>query len=471
MSDEPIRITRGQGGEVDVEGPVDGFAASVLKRARFETYPTLRGVWIRLPFDLGRTWENEHATWAAEMLAAARYSVDLDPDLRAVPPTVSAPSAPRRTKTAMTAQPAPAGTPRRQRRCPSDSTQRPAALTPSAAISLHLSSDHTIVALPSGERHQWAITALELAGFAREHRDEAHRLSLDDHASAREALTRLHQTAQDCQAKVITSERPYFGDVARAVAQALPGQWDVSIEHYPDGTLPSDLLDWVWETSPVLSTLTNYRAPGAAILRDGGGTELLLAERAWDGRYLIGTLLPSPDHLNIVGEAAPRTVIAATAREAVADLRSRLLPEFEQLVHLARIREVQEDLDWAQRAEPGTVDAAELDAAVDRFLTHAPYLIAATRRAAVKPLAASETAILVRFETLLSRAPSEVGAQAAPAQGRPDEALVLWIEDGQDLLDAVRTATVSPAGEPSRPAVTTAVPPKPPAAVSAARTR
>lgn len=116
MSDEPIRITRGQGSEVDVEGPVDGFAASVLKRAGFDTYPTLRGVWIRLPFDLGRIWENEHATWAAEMLTAARYSVDLDPALRATPPAASAPSAPRRTKTAMTTQSAPAGTPRRQRR-------------------------------------------------------------------------------------------------------------------------------------------------------------------------------------------------------------------------------------------------------------------------------------------------------------------------------------------------------------------
>ncbi|MFE7272451.1 hypothetical protein [Streptomyces sp. NPDC057623] len=90
MSDEPIRITRGQGGEVDVEGPVDGFAASVLQRAGFDTYPTLRGVWIRLPFDLGRTWENEHATWAAEMLAAARYSVDSTP--------ICAPSRPPRPR-------------------------------------------------------------------------------------------------------------------------------------------------------------------------------------------------------------------------------------------------------------------------------------------------------------------------------------------------------------------------------------
>ncbi|MFC8198929.1 hypothetical protein ACFUTV_26565 [Streptomyces sp. NPDC057298] len=116
MSDEAIRINRGRGGEVEVDGPVDAFAASVLARAGFDTYPTLRGVWIRLPFDLGRTWENEHAAWAAEMLTAARYSVDLDPDLR---PTLAAASTPptlRRTKTAMAAQLSPADTPRRPRR-------------------------------------------------------------------------------------------------------------------------------------------------------------------------------------------------------------------------------------------------------------------------------------------------------------------------------------------------------------------
>ncbi|WP_369275600.1 hypothetical protein AB5J55_41600 [Streptomyces sp. R11] len=52
----------------------------------FDTYPTLRSVWIRLSFDLGRTWENENATWAAEMLTAARYTVHLSPDLRNSPP-------------------------------------------------------------------------------------------------------------------------------------------------------------------------------------------------------------------------------------------------------------------------------------------------------------------------------------------------------------------------------------------------
>ena len=106
MSDAAIRITRGPGGEVEVDGPVDAFAASVLARAGFDTSPILRGVWIRLPFDLGHRWENEHATLAAEMLTAARYTVDLDPGLRNSSPSApAAPAAPHRTT--MTAQPAP----------------------------------------------------------------------------------------------------------------------------------------------------------------------------------------------------------------------------------------------------------------------------------------------------------------------------------------------------------------------------
>ncbi|MET9812396.1 hypothetical protein [Streptomyces sp. NPDC006355] len=116
MGKAPIRITRDELGVVEVDGSYDAFAASILARAGFETFPTLRGVWVRLPFDLGRAWENEHASWAAEMLTAARYLVDLDPDLQPGPPGGSAPPAARRTKTAMTAQPAPPGSARRPRR-------------------------------------------------------------------------------------------------------------------------------------------------------------------------------------------------------------------------------------------------------------------------------------------------------------------------------------------------------------------
>ncbi|MFF3501145.1 hypothetical protein [Streptomyces sp. NPDC003247] len=79
---EPIRITREQGGEVEVTGPYDAFVVGLLRRAGFLIQPALGGHWVRLPFDLGRDWENERATWAAEMLAAARYPVLLGPGLR-----------------------------------------------------------------------------------------------------------------------------------------------------------------------------------------------------------------------------------------------------------------------------------------------------------------------------------------------------------------------------------------------------
>ncbi|GCD41863.1 hypothetical protein [Streptomyces paromomycinus] len=82
MADDPIRITRGPGGEVEAEGPIDAFAASILHRAGFLSQPVLHATWHRLPFDLGTAWENEHAAFAAEMLTAARYPVTLGPGLR-----------------------------------------------------------------------------------------------------------------------------------------------------------------------------------------------------------------------------------------------------------------------------------------------------------------------------------------------------------------------------------------------------
>ncbi|MFF4822695.1 hypothetical protein ACWDAO_01745 [Streptomyces sp. NPDC001212] len=105
---EPIRITRGPGGEVEAEGRFDSFAADILRHAGFLFEPALCGHWIRLPFDMGRDWENQHATWAAEMLTAARYPVHLAPDLRPSAPKSSTPRAP-----AMTAQAPPGRRPRR----------------------------------------------------------------------------------------------------------------------------------------------------------------------------------------------------------------------------------------------------------------------------------------------------------------------------------------------------------------------
>ncbi|MEK8146190.1 hypothetical protein NKH18_48120 [Streptomyces sp. M10(2022)] len=112
------------------------------------------------------------------------------------------------------------------------------------------------------------------------------------------------------------------------------------------------------------------------------------------------------------------------------------------------------------------------DAALDRFLTHAPYLIEATRRGDGKPLAVPETGVLIPFEILLARVQADVGARDNGEPGGMNEAMALWLESGEDLVDVVRATTVGPAEEPSRPAVATATPPKPPTAVAApGRTR
>ncbi|MFI8105157.1 hypothetical protein [Streptomyces sp. NPDC086023] len=76
-----ISITRGRGGQVEAEGPIDALASALLDRAGFIRQPTLRATWHRLPFDMGEDWENEHASYAAEMLRAARYATRLDPAL------------------------------------------------------------------------------------------------------------------------------------------------------------------------------------------------------------------------------------------------------------------------------------------------------------------------------------------------------------------------------------------------------
>ncbi|WP_329620125.1 hypothetical protein OG357_05930 [Streptomyces sp. NBC_01255] len=107
-SSEPIGITRGRGGEVEVNGgPVDSFAAAVLRRAGFLFEPSLRGPWVRLPFDMGEAWENEHATWAADMLTTARYHVELDPSLHASLTSAIPPPTGRRTTMMKASQPSP----------------------------------------------------------------------------------------------------------------------------------------------------------------------------------------------------------------------------------------------------------------------------------------------------------------------------------------------------------------------------
>ncbi|GAA3389076.1 hypothetical protein [Streptomyces roseoviridis] len=100
MTENPISIVRCPGGEVEADGPIDSLASELLSHAGFVRQYTLRGTWHRLPFDMGEERENDHASDAAEMLRAARYSVQLDPSLSPAAPPGGERGAPRSVRAA-----------------------------------------------------------------------------------------------------------------------------------------------------------------------------------------------------------------------------------------------------------------------------------------------------------------------------------------------------------------------------------
>ena len=334
--------------------------------------------------------------------------------------------------------------------------------TPSATITLYLSARNKIVALASGTGRRWAETALALAGLA-EDGDLIHTLPLDDPARARQALTHLHQAARDCQVRVATHPRPYLGDIAEAIVAALPGPWAATVLSLREQQDQHHLRDYLWETSALYELLERERLGFAAFLRDGGGTELLLVERPSDGSYVIGALTPSADHLHATAPP-PRSIIASDAHTAATFIRTRLLPDYERAVHLSRLGEAEQDLRWAQEAhEPGAYDAAALDAALERFRTHAAAFIATLRDG--EPLTAEQSVFLDRVEDGLGLAldePHDLDSEALA------DAQAVWLIHGEELIEMARAATPAPVTPAKDRAPATAV--LPPRAVVASAT-
>ncbi|MFD4476430.1 hypothetical protein ACFWPU_10000 [Streptomyces sp. NPDC058471] len=326
-------------------------------------------------------------------------------------------------------------------------------MTPSAKITLYLSANNKILALPSGSGRRWAETALHLAGFTQNH-DRTHALSLHDQAQARQALTHLHQAARDCQVTVATHPRPYLGDIAEAIVAALPGHWRADVEPLPQEQDPHYLRDFLWETGNIYNLLERGPLGFAAILRDGGGTELLMIERPSDGSYMVGALIPSPDYVHVTGPA-PRSVTASDARLAARFIQTRLLPDYERAVHLSRLDEAEEDLRWALEArEPGEYDTVDLEAALYRFRTHATAFIATLRGG--QPLSAEQAVFLDRVEDGL-----RLDELDDPDPEALSDAGVVWLIDGEELIEMARAATPPAPVTPTKPKAlaTAALPP------------
>ncbi|MEU1329492.1 hypothetical protein [Streptomyces sp. NPDC005865] len=326
-------------------------------------------------------------------------------------------------------------------------------MTPSAKITLYLSARDKIIALPSGTGRRWAETALDLADFAKSH-DQTRTLALDDQARARQALTHLHQAARDCQVAIATHPRPYLGDIAEAIVAALPGHWRADVEPLSQEQDPHYLRDFLWETGEIYDLLDKTRLGFAAILRDGGSTELLLVERPSDGAYLVGALIPSPDYVEVTAPA-PRSIIASDARLAARFTETRLLPDYKRAVHLSRLDEAERDLRWAREDhEPGAYDAMDLQAALYRFRTHATAFIATLRDN--PPLSVEQTAFLDRMQDGLN-----LDALDAPDPEALADAGAVWLIDGEELIEMARAATPAPVTPPARPKRLATAPPPP----------
>lgn len=185
-------------------------------------------------------------------------------------------------------------------------------------------------------------------------------------------------------------------------------------------------------------------------------------------RFLRQALLPSPDCLNVT-VPGPRSIAEPNAHLAATAIRVRLLPEYEQAIHLARLSEAEDDLRWAHKTfEPGAVHApypADLDAALHRFLTHAPHLIAARRRPGAKPLTPQEAAALDHFDAALSPGRSAGSAASdAPADESATHAhaMTLWLTEGEQLIEMARDITRPPSTGPARAEIRTTPPPAAP---------
>lgn len=332
-----------------------------------------------------------------------------------------------------------------------------------AKITLHRTADSTLAGHVSGAGHHWATTALELVGFTPAD-DGIHHLSMDDPDQARQALHQLRQSARDLDVTVTLSPQPYLGDVAADLAQRLPGHWEVDLVPLPKAHHHRDLLPWVWGPGPLTAALEQHRIPCAARLI-GDDTELLLIQPDGDNECVIGTLLPSPDVIDTF-VAGPPSISAASTHMAAHLIQNRLLPQYQEAIFSSRLTEADDDLRWAQETYgPGDVVEPypqELVRALNRYLDHAPELIAHLRKPKLKAaLAAHETTALNEFVTSLGQ-----------VQNGGGDAMSLWLSEGEQLIELARAVTHRQTTV-ARPTTTTAhpVPPPPAAVTSTARSR
>ncbi|WWM28101.1 hypothetical protein QBW33_31145 [Streptomyces sp. B21-104] len=299
---------------------------------------------------------------------------------------------------------------------------------------MYLSPEDGLVALPHGPGTDWARTALDLSAFEENH-EGIHVLALNTPATAQHSIDTLYRNAQHFGITVDITHRPFIGDAARRIAQALDGTWEVEIGNLQ---LPeSDArqrLRWAW-SAPVRSLSSNPRAYGAqmsaaAFLTHGDGRELVVAEQPYADQLLVGVLAPHIEFLSL-RVLPPASIVASTEQAAVKKITHTVLPSYDRALadaHLlmldATLAQVREARDSAEHA-----DLMPLASALRR---HAPYLIRHMRSTLPGPLVAQSAAVLDRAENTFTLAPP-------PEDQAASELLDQWLEHGTRLTEMTRS--------------------------------
>lgn len=292
-------------------------------------------------------------------------------------------------------------------------------------IILSTSRTHGLVAVPYGEEHRRAASALEEAGF---HRlpGGAFAAPLTDAAATRQMASVLVHRAHEHGATITTSPRPYLGDFGEGLAARLPGTWTARLELSYNPLVQEDLIGPLWDSGDLLQALLHDPVPAAVVLTNGMGTELLLIERPRHGSgYLLGAFATEEYDDNWEEPNAPRSIVLpgepAHAARAVA---ASFLPSYSRALHHRRLDTVLRSLERI-RSEYVTLQAIK---ASGRYSDGVPLadarMIPEMERTFADYAWLSFRDVLVHAPVLLSRC-------------RP--ALTTWPQDAA-VLERLRTA-------------------------------
>lgn len=331
-----------------------------------------------------------------------------------------------------------------------------AASTPPARIILSVCEGVEITAIATGEQYKWAQTALVAAGWERTGNAVYTRL-FGDRAAAEQAISTLVHFARRHRSAVVTSTRPYLGDVADTIAHQLPGPWTPTVEVYSHPVWQEDLVPWLWDSGELTRAVQAGQVTHAAKLtNETMGIDLLLIECPGHASgYVVGALAPDGFDDNYDDPHAPTSVVLSQdPYRAAAEIVDRYLPAYRQGLHARRIAAVASALSRIrdEHTELQHLTATAPDASYEeRFadvawhevldiMKHAPPLIERTRRGLL-PL--EDSTALTRLEAALTTGTTIVAGWRSMLSGRPDAPLA-YLDEHFPGAKAIRNRSIRP---------------------------